>query len=153
MFFHSCFTFMYAPRHQVKFLVCVNLPGNKPVSDSEEKDGRKWLKSATPLFSFPPLKKCIRHMIQTKVNKQRSRSFKHWQWFPALTLKRLISFPQPSKQPCTCGLDRSHIDKSFFVNMIVYVLCLCVSLRGTLSSGRVHMPRGLKFREVVSYAV
>ena len=26
---------MYAPWHQVKFLVCVNLPGNKPVSDSD----------------------------------------------------------------------------------------------------------------------
>ena len=25
---------MYAPRHLVKFLVRVNLPGNKPVSDS-----------------------------------------------------------------------------------------------------------------------
>ena len=25
---------MYAPQHQVKFLVRVNLPGNKPVSDS-----------------------------------------------------------------------------------------------------------------------
>ena len=26
---------MYAPRHQVKFLIRVNLPGNKPVSDSD----------------------------------------------------------------------------------------------------------------------
>ena len=26
---------MYAPRHQVKFLVRVNLPGNKPVSVSD----------------------------------------------------------------------------------------------------------------------
>ena len=27
---------MYAPQHQVKFLVRVNLPGNKPVSDSDQ---------------------------------------------------------------------------------------------------------------------
>ena len=26
---------MYAPCHQVKFLVCANLPGNKPVSVSD----------------------------------------------------------------------------------------------------------------------
>ena len=33
MFFYFVFTFMYAPRHQVKFFVRVNLPGNKPDSD------------------------------------------------------------------------------------------------------------------------
>ena len=26
---------MYAPQHQVKFFICVNLHGNKPVSDSD----------------------------------------------------------------------------------------------------------------------
>ena len=26
---------MYAPQHQVQFLVCVNLPGNEPVSESD----------------------------------------------------------------------------------------------------------------------
>ena len=29
---------MYAPKHQVKFLVGVNLAGNKPVSDSDSSD-------------------------------------------------------------------------------------------------------------------
>ena len=33
---------MYAPRHQVKFLVCVNLPGNKPVSDSDMLPSGTW---------------------------------------------------------------------------------------------------------------
>ena len=28
---------MYAPGHQVKFLVCVKLPGNTPVSHSDRK--------------------------------------------------------------------------------------------------------------------
>ena len=35
---HFCFTFMYTPQHQVKFLVRVNLPGDKPVSDSDSED-------------------------------------------------------------------------------------------------------------------
>ena len=30
--------FMYAPQYQVKFLVCVNLPGNRPVPDSSSQE-------------------------------------------------------------------------------------------------------------------
>ena len=37
---HLCFSFsfmcMYETQHQVNFLVCVNLPGNKPDSDSDK---------------------------------------------------------------------------------------------------------------------